>query len=486
MADTDALIGLSGKDTLDTETSRILEVTGQGEVTVPTTSTQVQLGILVQAETAAEVQEQVAQRSTAVVDVLENLGAQELQTTSIQLNPVYNYENGTQTLTGFEGRNTLQFELPTDEAGAAIDSAIQAGANVVENITFTASDEALEQARLQVLSQAVEDAQTQSEAVLSTLQLAPGEIIDIDINTADAPPPSPLLFDAAKSLASAESATTPILGGPQTVEGSVALDILYSPDSVGTLTPGTDGITDALTGSSKQAPAIIDPLTGGTDTNTSRSLEVTGQGEVTVPTTSTQVQLGILVQAETAAEVQEQVAQRSTAVIDVLENLGAQELQTTSIQLNPVYNYENATQTLTGFEGRNTLQFELPTDEAGAAIDSAIQAGANVVQNISFIASDEALDQARLQALSQAVEDAQTQAEAVFSTLDLAPGEIIKININAADVPPPSPLLFDVAANAGSEFTATTPILGGAQTVEASVSLDILYSPNSADILALA
>lgn len=242
--------------------------------------------------------------------------------------------------------------------------------------------------------------------------------------------------------------------------------------------------TDDLTGASEQPPVIIDPLTGSTEPNTARILEVTGQGEVTVATTLTQVQLGIQVQGKTAIEVQEEVAQRSTAVVDVLQNLGAQELQTTSIQLNPVYSYEDDTQTLTGFEGLNTLQFELPTEQAGAAIDTAIQAGATVVQDISFTASDEALQQARLQVLSAAVEDAQAQAESVFSTLQLTPGEIINIDINSSDNPGPSPLVFDVAASALA-VGATTPIIGGPQTIEASVSLDFLYFPAPAGTLDL-
>jgi uncharacterized protein YggE len=235
--------------------------------------------------------------------------------------------------------------------------------------------------------------------------------------------------------------------------------------------------TNNLTGASEQALVFIAPLSISTNPNTAQILEVTGQGEVTVPTTLTEVQLGIQVQGETATEVQEQIAQRSTAVVDVLQNLGAQELQTTSIQLNPVFSFENGTQTLTGFRGINTLQFELPTVEAGAAIDTAIQAGANVIQNISFTASDEALQQARLQVLSEAVKDAQVQAQAVFNTLQLTPGEIINIDINSANNPSPSPLLFNVAADRALAIGATTPIIGGSQTIEASVSLEILYFP---------
>ncbi|MEH1874544.1 SIMPL domain-containing protein [Nostoc sp.] len=454
-------------------TAQILNVTGQGEVTVPTTLTEVQLGVQVQGKTATEVQQQTAQRSTAVVDVLQKLGAQELQTTSIQLNPVY---NDTQTLTGFTGLNTLQFELPTARAGAAIDTAIQAGANLIQNISFTASDQALQQARLQVLSEAVKDAQAQAQAVFSTLNLTPGKIIDININSADNPSPSPLVFNATQNAA--RIATTPIIGSPQTIEGSVSLDIGYSPNSAATLASATHN----LTGASKPAFAIVDPLTGSTNANTAQILNVTGQGEVTVPTTLTEVQLGIQVNGKTATEVQEKTAQRSTAVVDVLQKLGAQELQTTSIQLNPVY---NDSQILTGFTELNTLQFELPTARAGAAIDTAIQAGANLIQNISFTASDQALQQARLQVLSEAVIDAQTQAQTVFSTLKLTPGKIIDIDINSADNSSPSPLVFNVADKAFATGTRT-PLIGGTQTIEGSVSLDIAYSPNSAGTLDLA
>lgn len=243
------------------------------------------------------------------------------------------------------------------------------------------------------------------------------------------------------------------------------------------LTSGAD--RDSLTGSSREAPVIVnvgsDIITGGTTTNTDSNhiLEVTGQGEVTVPTTLTQVELAIQIERPTATEVQEEVARRSTAVVGVLQNLGPQELQTTQLQLNPVYSFENGTQTLTGFQGRNTLQFRLPTDQAGAAIDAAIQAGANIIQSISFTASDAALQQARLDAISEAAQDAQTQAGVIFSTLQLTPGEIIDIDINTPDVPRPFPLPLTSATTAAT--VAQTPLLGGPQTVQASVSLDILY-----------
>jgi len=220
-----------------------------------------------------------------------------------------------------------------------------------------------------------------------------------------------------------------------------------------------------------------EPMTGGINStnadDVNNILEVTGKGEVTVPTSITTVELGIQVQGSTAAEVQQQVAQQTTSVVDVLENLEVQELQTKSVQLFPIYSFENDTRELTGFEARNTLSFELPNESAGTAIDAAIGAGANLVQNISFSASDEALQQARLQALNQAVEQAQTEAASVFSALDLVSQEIVGIEILSVDEsnPIPQPLQFEATAQRD-----TTPIIGSPQTVEASVALDIVYS----------
>lgn len=243
---------------------------------------------------------------------------------------------------------------------------------------------------------------------------------------------------------------------------------------------------DSLLGLDVSTVENRDPLTGGISLNNlegdsfARSfgdrniLEVTGKGEVTVPTTITTIDLGIQVEAATATEAQQQAAQQTTEVVDVLENLDAQELQTTSVRLFPIFSFEDDTRELTAFQARNTLSFELPNEEAGAAIDAAIGAGANLVQNISFSASDEALQQARLQALEQAVEQAQTEAQTVFNTLNLVPLEIVGIEI--LSVGASNPISQPLQLEASLARDTTTPIIGSDQTVQASVALDILYS----------
>ena len=75
---------------------RTLTVTGQGSETIPTTLTQVQLGVEVQGRTAEEVQQEVARRSAAVVDLLRSRRVEKLETTGIRLSPDSRYDKGNQ------------------------------------------------------------------------------------------------------------------------------------------------------------------------------------------------------------------------------------------------------------------------------------------------------------------------------------------------------------------------------------------------------
>ncbi len=203
---------------------RTLTVTGQGVEMIPTTTTQVQLGVEVQGETATGVQQEVARRSTSVVELLRSRNVERLQTTGIRLNPIYSYENNVQRLTSYSAANTVSFRVPTEQTGTLLDDAVQAGATRIDNVSFTASDSAIAAAQQQALRRATQDAQNQADAVLSALNLTRKDVVGIQINNATPPPPMPVLERAA--LAS-QSADTPIIGGEQQVQASVTLQISY-------------------------------------------------------------------------------------------------------------------------------------------------------------------------------------------------------------------------------------------------------------------
>ncbi|MBD2439199.1 SIMPL domain-containing protein [Nostoc sp. FACHB-110] len=202
-----------------------------------------------------------------------------------------------------------------------------------------------------------------------------------------------------------------------------------------------------------------------------RTLTVSGRGTESIATTLSLVNLGVEIQGKTAEEVQQEAAKRSSAVVALLKSRNVEKLETTGIRLNPVYSYTNNVQRITGYAASNTVSFRIPTEKAGTLLDDAVKAGATQINGVGFIASDDAIAAARQVALKEATQDAQQQADAVFAALGLKPKEIVTIQVNNASAPPP-PVLLQAAKVAED---VSTPVVGGEQEVEASVTLQISY-----------
>ena len=208
-----------------------------------------------------------------------------------------------------------------------------------------------------------------------------------------------------------------------------------------------------------------------------RTVTVTGRGVESIPANIAQVSLGVEAQGKTAQEVQQEVARRSTAVVELLRSRNVEKLQTTGIRLNPNYSFQNNVQRLVGYTAVNTVSFRMDTDRVGNLLDEAVKAGATRIDGINFVATDSAIATAQEQALQKATQDAQRQADAVLRTLNLTRQEVVNIQVNGAATPPPiafrvraAPPVGDIAVN---EFS--TPVAGGEQQVEASVTLQIRY-----------
>jgi len=203
-----------------------------------------------------------------------------------------------------------------------------------------------------------------------------------------------------------------------------------------------------------------------------RILTVTGRGSRLVPTEKTRVQLGVVVEGKTAGEVQADIARRTNAIVSRLQSLQVERLQTTSITLNPRYIYENNRQIQDGFVGQSNVSFVTANSNAGGMLDAAIAAGANRVEQVSFIAPDAAVRAARNQALQEATQDALSQAEAVLTSLSLRQTSIRSIQV--VEPSGGSPILQNRVQNLSAD-AASTPIVGGDQRIEATVLIEIGY-----------
>ena len=202
----------------------------------------------------------------------------------------------------------------------------------------------------------------------------------------------------------------------------------------------------------------------------SQTLTVTGTGIEKIATTSTRVSLGIEIQGKTATAVQKEIQSRASKLVNFLRSRRVENLETTGIRLQPNYKYERGNRELIGYLGINNFSFTTETEAAGKLLDEAINAGANRINSLSFIATSDAIEKAKKQVLIKAVNQAKAQAETILNTLNLSSKEIINIQINSPSLPQPVSLRTESLRSDPS-----LPIIGGQQEVKANVTLVIKY-----------
>ena len=207
-----------------------------------------------------------------------------------------------------------------------------------------------------------------------------------------------------------------------------------------------------------------------------RTVTASGRGIVTIPTTIAQIRLAIEVSGKTPTITQQEAAKRATQVVNFLKTQQIEKLQTTGITLNPIYTYPpNANPKLTGYTATNSISFRVTNERAGAILDAAVKNGATRIDGVNLVASEQAISTAQLQALKQATQDAQRQADAVLEALSLKRKEVIGVRIDSASNPVPIAMSQAAFSDRASKPAPTTPVVGGEQQVEAAVTLDIGY-----------
>jgi uncharacterized protein YggE len=201
-----------------------------------------------------------------------------------------------------------------------------------------------------------------------------------------------------------------------------------------------------------------------------RTIEVDGSGEARTSPDTADLDLAIDTQAKTAEEAANRNAALAAKVIDALKaKLGDKgKITTGGYSLNPEYD-QRPTQkpSIIGYTAQNTVTVNTGAlDLIGALIDSAIAAGANRVNSLSFSVKDDT--KARTEAIAIATRDARAQADALASALNVKLGKILKATTVSQERP--IPIRMQRGAMAMSASVAT-PVEPGEVTVPATVSL---------------
>lgn len=200
-------------------------------------------------------------------------------------------------------------------------------------------------------------------------------------------------------------------------------------------------------------------------------MQVTGVGTVTTAPDQAMLVLAVQTQAASAAQATSENAALMTKVMEALTSAGIDKnsIETVAYTLSPVYENnpdQSMPSKIVGYSARNAIQVTLQDFSlVGKAIDAATSAGANEVQGITFTLTSATLATLQKQALAQAVQDADGQAQAVASSLgvriigpiSVTPGYVFQPNVERYTA-------------AGSQ---PTPIQPG--TLQVSVTVQVTY-----------
>jgi len=228
---------------------------------------------------------------------------------------------------------------------------------------------------------------------------------------------------------------------------------------------------------SRLAAAMTLLLAGGlspapAQAETSRTITVTGEGEVRGVPDQAQLSAGVTTVAVTANAALAENARKMTSVFAALSRIGVpqREMKTSNFSVTPQYPPYNQNNTglqkIVGYQVSNQIDVTLDDVKTlGPALDALVTAGANQINAVSFSLRDPKplLAAAREQAVADAIGRAQTFAKAAGVTL----GPLLSIQEGGVGVP--RPVYLEARMMAGAP--PPTPTAAGEQSVTANVSL---------------
>lgn len=231
------------------------------------------------------------------------------------------------------------------------------------------------------------------------------------------------------------------------------------------------GLAVGLIAATVMGPAAN--ITRADEGETLRTISVNGTGRVKATPDVADIQLGVTFQGEDAGSASAQSAEAMSSVVKALLGLGIAEadIQTTSLNLNPIYDYDDNPPNITGWQASNMVRVTVrDINQVGDVVDAATGAGATDVNGISFRVEDPS--EAQGIARSQAVADAEAKALQLASDARVNIIGVVTISESGGQQPQPLYLERGNVAFASDEAFAT-PVLPG--EVELSVNVFIQY-----------
>ena len=226
-----------------------------------------------------------------------------------------------------------------------------------------------------------------------------------------------------------------------------------------------------------------------TTTTDERVISTTGTATTSVEPDLLIVTFGVETQEITAKESLDANTQLMNSTITAIQSVGIteDEINTSRFNIYPVYEgYEDPItqrwkQELTGYQVTNTITVETSNlNLAAEIIDSAVIAGVNRVDNVSFTLSPEKHMQLKDELIEKAIMNAKTKAENALAPLDYSITGVKAVSLSEFGMPYPPVPMFDgvFAESMALSADISTPVFSSDQDVSTTANVVFLIGSN--------
>ncbi|SFG61654.1 hypothetical protein SAMN04488063_2592 [Halopelagius inordinatus] len=155
-----------------------ISATGSGEVTAEADLAVVSVSVTATADSADAARQQVATDAEQMRQALRDAGIADdaVETVAYRVNPEYDHSGDSRDIVGYRAVHTYSVEVEPDRAGEVVDVAVGNGADQIDNVAFTLTDQTRAELRERAIENAVDAARTDAETVASASNLTLGDV----------------------------------------------------------------------------------------------------------------------------------------------------------------------------------------------------------------------------------------------------------------------------------------------------------------------
>lgn len=221
-------MGLTSTAYADQDVQRnVVNVVGKGEISVKPDIAYLSIGVDTQADTAQSAQKANAEKIQKITDLLKNtwkIADKDIQSVSFYVQPNYTYnDKDGQKVKGYTAHHTLQVSYrDLSKIGKLLDDASNAGANNIDNVSFSVENR--DQYEEQVIQKAMANADLKAGVIAKAAKRQLGLVLVVSQGEVS----NPVIYTAAKmdAMSTADSNNSTAVA-PGEVKVSTQLSVQY-------------------------------------------------------------------------------------------------------------------------------------------------------------------------------------------------------------------------------------------------------------------